>query len=151
MSILAEIKSRITAALRSGNVLEKNTLRVVLGDVQTRAATLGVDPNDDLVNEVMKRHVASMKETIPLAKGDGRDTTQLEKELKLLTSLLPESWSQDTIASFLQDTADPLVEQIKKASNDGQAMGVAMKFLRAERAPVEASDVRVVVSKLRKH
>ena len=66
------------------------------------------DATDEVVLGVVKKSVAGLKETIPLARKDGRDTSQQEAELALLESLLPKAWDKDAIAAVLAPLRDEL-------------------------------------------
>jgi len=159
MSVLETIKSRITAAMKSGNATEKNLFRVVLGEVQTTAARQSKEPNDEMAIATIKKVVAGLQETMTLMKGQSGptsgntakvvDTSQQETEIALLTALLPATWDQTAIEAFFLNGDNPVFEQIRDAKNEGAAMGLAMKTLKAESAPVNSEDVKAVVIKIR--
>jgi hypothetical protein len=100
---------------------------------------------DEVVLAVVRKAVTGLKETIPLAQKGGRDTTKEEAELALLESLLPKAWDQEAIAAALAAHRD----EIRAAKNDGQAMGVAMKVLKAQGATTSPDDVKAVVAAAR--
>jgi hypothetical protein len=83
-----------------------------------------------------------LKETVPLAKKAGRDTTQQEEELALLELLLPKAWDKEAIAAVLA----PLRDELRVAKSDGQAMGMAMKALKAQGTTTNPDDVKAVVA-----
>jgi uncharacterized protein YqeY len=75
----------------------------------------------------------------------GRDTAQQEGELALLEALLPKAWDRDAIMAALA----PHKDELRAAKNDGQAMGVAMKVLKAKGAMTTPDDVKAVVAAAR--
>jgi uncharacterized protein len=79
-----------------------------------------------------------------LAGVDTRADT-LRREIGVLAALLPQAMSVEQIAQALL----PLAEAIRAAKAEGQAMGVAMKHLKASGAAVEAADVQRAVQRLR--
>ena len=145
MSLHDDLKARVTAAVRGGDTLTRDTLRTVLGEAQAEAVRRKCEATDEVVLAVVKKTVAGLKETIPLAKQVGRDTTQQEAELGLLESLLPKAWDQEAIAAALE----PHRDELRAAKNDGQAMGVAMKVLKSKGAVTNPDDVKTVVAAAR--
>ncbi len=99
MSLYDDLKARVTAAVKAGDAPTRDTLRTVLGEAQMEALRRKSDVTDDVVLGVVKKGVAGLKETIPLAKKDGRDTAAQEAELALLEALLPKAWDRDVITA----------------------------------------------------
>lgn len=145
MSLHDELKARVIAAVKGGDTLTRDALRTVLGEAQAEAVRRKTEATDEVILAVVKKTVTGLKETIPLAKQAGRDTTQQEAELALLESLLPKAWDREAIAAALASVRD----EIRAAKNDGQAMGVAMKVLKAKGAVTNPDDVKAVVAAAR--
>jgi uncharacterized protein YqeY len=131
--------------MKSGDALTRDALRTILGDSQAEAVRRKGEATDEVVLGVIRKTVTGLKETIPLAKKGGRDTTQQEAELALLESLLPKTWDKDAIAAALAAVR----EELREAKGDGQAMGVAMKVLKAQGATTNPDDVKAVVATVR--
>ena len=95
---------------------------------------------------VVRKLLKSNEETLatPRATDEGR-AVALRQENAVLSSLLPKSMSADDIAAALA----PVAEAMRAAKSDGQAMGVAMKHLKAAGATVESADVQKAVAKVR--
>jgi len=159
MSVLETVRTRIPAAMKSGNDVEKNLFRTLLGEVQMQASRQSIEPNDEIVVSVARKFIAGLQETITLMKSqDGKssgntiyvaETSQQEAEIALLLPLLPPTWDQTKIEAFFLNHESPLFEQIRDAKSEGAAMGLAMKTLKAELAPVGSEDVKAVVKKIR--
>jgi uncharacterized protein YqeY len=145
MSLYDDLKARVTTAVKGGDARTRDTLRTVLGEAQAEAVRRKTEATDEVVLGVIRKAVTGLKETIPLAQKDGRDTTQQEAELVLLESLLPKAWDKEAITAVLA----PLREELRAAKNDGQAMGVAMKALKAQGATTNPDDVKAVVAAAR--
>ena len=145
MSLHDDLKARVTAAVKAGDAATRDTLRTVIGEAQMEALRRKADVTDDVVLGVVRKGVAGLRETIPLAKKDGRDTTAQEAELAMLEALLPKAWDREAVAAALAAVRD----EVRAAKNDGQAMGVAMKALKAVGAVTAPDDVKVVVAALR--
>lgn len=145
MSLQDELKARVNAAVKGGDTRTRDTLRTVLGEAQAEAVRRKGEVTDEVILGVVKKAVTGLKETIPLARKDGRDTTQQEAELALLEAILPSAWDKDAIAAVLA----PLRDELRAAKNDGQAMGVAMKALKAKGATSNPDDVKAAVAAAR--
>jgi uncharacterized protein YqeY len=145
VSLHDELKARVTAAMKGGDAPTRDTLRTILGESQMEALRRKGEVTDEVVLGVVKKGVAGLKETIPLAKKDGRDTTAQEAELALLETLLPKAWDREAIAAALV----PVRDELRAAKSDGQAMGVAMKTLKAHGAATNPDDVKAAVAAAR--
>lgn len=139
-----EIKKRMFSAMKAGNSVEKEILRVALGEITTQAARGDKPMTDDEVGAVLKKLVKSNQETLSSSEDDAQKKT-LEEEITILQSFLPKSLGVDEIVSALAAVADG----IKAAGNDGQATGIAMKHLKTTGAIVNGKDVSEAVKKIR--
>lgn len=143
--LIDEIKTRIKAALKSGNTTEKEILRVALGEIQTEEARSGKKEADDtLAVAVIRKIVKANRETMEAAT-DPEQKRTLQEELVVLESLLPKTWDETKIIEALS----PVLSAIKGANNDGQATGVAMKHLKSVGAPVDGKSVAEAIKKIR--
>jgi uncharacterized protein len=141
--LVDEIKRRITAAMKAGNTVEKDILRLAYGEVQTAEAR-GTAVSDEGVAAIVRKLIKSNEETLAAtAEGDARRL--LAEENVVLASLLPKSMS---IADIVEALA-PVREAIKAAGNDGQATGAAMKHLKGAGAVVNGKDVTEAVKQIR--
>ena len=141
--LVDEIKKRIQAAMKAGNSLEKEILRVALGEIQTEEAR-GTKADDALATRTLKKLIKSNRETLEAAT-DPEQQAQLQGEIAILQELLPQSLSVDEIATALA----PVTDAIRSAGNDGQGTGIAMKHLKASGAEVDGKDVAQAVKTLR--
>jgi uncharacterized protein YqeY len=141
-----EISRRIKQAMKDGNTVEKEVLRVALGDIQTAESREGEAPKDPdaAALAVVRKLVKSITETAAQT-ADAADKATLEAELVVLASLLPKSLSVDEIVKKLEGKQ----AEIKAAPNDGAATGIAMKVLKAEGLEAGGKDVTAAVKALR--
>ena len=93
----------------------------------------------------MRKLLKSNEETLGLTPADDARGPALRREIEVLASLLPKSMSVEQIAEALVAVADA----IRAAKSDGQAMGVAMKHLKAAGAVAAAADVQQAVKQVR--
>jgi uncharacterized protein YqeY len=139
-----EIKKRMFAAMKAGNVIEKEILRVALGEITTQDARGDKPLTDDEVGAILKKLVKSNQETLSSSE-DAEQKKTLEQEISILQAFLPKTLGVDEIVAALA----PVSDAIKAAGNDGQATGVAMKHLKSTGAVVGGKDVSEAVKKIR--
>ena len=144
MALLDQIKARMFAAMKSGNVTEREILKVAMGEITTDAARAGRKGDDEEAMGLLKKLVKSNQETIE-ASQDEAQKTQLLAEIAVLNTFLPKSLGLPEIVAALA----PVADAVKAAGNDGQATGVAMKHLKSLAAEVNGKDVSAAVRQLR--
>jgi uncharacterized protein YqeY len=143
--LVDQIKARMFQAIKAGAHVEKEILRVAVGEITTEAARPGRQGNDEEAQAILRKLVKSNEETLASTTDDEKRATLL-KENEILAGFLPKSLSPEEILAALA----PVIEPIKAAGNDGQATGVAMKQLKLAGAIVNGKDVAVVIKELRK-
>jgi len=145
VSLQDDLQARVTTAMKSGDGATRDALRTILGEAKMEAVRRKGEVSDDVVLAVVRKTVTGLKETIPLARNGGRDTTSQEAELALLESILPRAWDREAIAAALAAHRD----EIRAAKSEGQAVGVAMKVLKSQGATTSTDDVKAVVAATR--
>jgi uncharacterized protein YqeY len=138
-----EIKARMLAAMKAGRSVEKEVLRVALGEIQTTEARTG-KMSDDEAAAIVRKLIKSNRETLD-ASDRAEQRATLNEEIAILESLLPKSLGPEELAEALA----PVADAIRNAGNDGQATGIAMKALKAQGKTVDGKVVAVVVKTLR--
>lgn len=143
--LLDQIKARMFQAIKAGETLEKEILRVAVGEITTEAARPGRTGSDEEVQAILRKLVKSNEETLA-STTDAEKRATLQKEIAVLSTYLPKSLTPEEIAAALA----PVADQIKTAGNDGQATGIAMKLLKSQGAVVNGKDVGAAVALVRK-
>ena len=144
MALKPVLKQRIFQAMKDKNILEKELLRVLLGDLELAETRTGQDLSEKEEQQIVRRMVKSNRETAALVT-DGDETRKLEAEHAILEGLLPQTLSVDEIVAALE----PVAETIQGAGNAGQATGIAMKHLKPQGLEVDGKDVAQAVQQLR--
>lgn len=139
-----DLKKRVTEAVKSGDTVARDVLRLALGELQMGEARKNAPLTEDEATAVVRKLVKSNEETLALTSDEGR-ASALRRELEVLTALLPASLTPDQIVEMLASQR----EAIRAAKSDGQATGVAMKHLKASGANASGADVTVAVKRLR--
>lgn len=97
MSLKAKINADYLSAFKNKDVVTKNLLSVIKGELQTLEKNTGVDNiSDDEVTKILNKNVKSLKETISLM-NEGTSKELTKKELEILESYLPKQMSEDEI------------------------------------------------------
>ena len=144
MALLDQIKAQMFAAMKSGNVTEREILKVAMGEITTDAARPGKKGDDEETLIILKKLVKSNEESIE-ASQDEAQKAQLRAEIEVLNAYLPKSLGLAEIVAALA----PVAAAVQAAGNDGQATGVAMKHLKTLGAVVNGKDVSAAVRQLR--
>jgi uncharacterized protein YqeY len=143
--LIDEIKSRMTRAMRERDDVVKNILGLAVGEIQTAEARANRPVTDEEATAVVRKLLKSNEETLGLTPAGDARADSLRRENEVLASFLPQSLSADAIVAAL----GPVADAIRAAKSDGQAMGVAMKHLKASGAAVEAPAVQQAVKAVR--
>ena len=143
--LIDQIKARMFQAIKAGSHVEKEILRVAVGEISTEAARPGRQGNDEEALAIVRKLVKSIEETLA-STTDEAQRAVLVQEMAILAEYLPKSLSLPEITLALA----PVLEQIKAAINDGQATGIAMKQLKSTGAVVTGKDVTLAIKELRK-
>ena len=143
--LVDEIKKRAAAAVKQGDTVTRDVLRLALGEIQTAEARKNEAMGEEEAAAALRKLMKSNEETLAaLPVGDERIAV-LKREIEVLTSLVPAQLSVAQIVEAL----GAHVEAIKAAPSDGQATGIAMKHLKAASADVKGTDVGAAVKQLR--
>lgn len=142
--LLDEIKARMFKAMKEGRVIEKEILRVAVGEITTNAARAGMSGSDEEAQATLRKLLKSNEESLRLCE-DPALRVDLELERQTIADLLPQSMSVEEIVAALVEVKDAIVA----AGNVGQATGVAMKQLKGIGAVVGGKDVAAAVTQMR--
>jgi len=143
--LIDQIKARMFQAIKAGATVEKEILRVAMGEITTEAARPGRTGSDEETLAILRKLVKSNEETLA-STTEADQRAVLQQEIEILGSYLPKSLSVPEITAALA----PVLEQILAAGNDGQATGIAMKQLKSLGAAVNGKDVGAAIKELRK-
>lgn len=139
MTVIEKVKELIVKAMRerSPNV---GILRVVLGEFQRNMK----DPSDDNCYKIIKKIIESNQVLLKLDMNDA-DRKNIQYEIDVLKTLLPIEMSADEMITHLAIHQDA----IKAAKSEGQAIGIAMKILKAVGKDIDSNKVKTLITSLR--
>lgn len=148
MSLYATIGEHLKEAMKSGDALRRDTLRML----QSAAKNVAIDKRkpvteltDAETEDVIRRLVKQRKDSIEQYRAGGREdlASKEESELSLLAAYLPASMPEAELRALVEEALREA--GIADKSKMGQAMGVVMKKV-AGRA--SGDDVRKMVESL---
>jgi uncharacterized protein len=143
--IVDDIKKRAADAVKQGDTVARDVLRLALGEIQTAEARKNQPVTEDEAAAALRKLIKSNEETLAaLPEGDAR-IAGLKREIEVLAALAPAQLTVDQIVEALAAQVDA----IKAAAADGQATGIAMKHLKASGADVKGTDVGLAVKRIR--
>ena len=100
-----QIKDRMFAAMKARQTVEKEILRVVLGEIQTEEARRGKTLSDDEVMKILRKLVKSNGETLGMT-ADAADKATLEEENRVLETLLPKTLDESEVVAALATVSE---------------------------------------------
>lgn len=142
--LLDEIKARMFRAMKAGDTLEKEILRVAVGEITTEAARAGRKGDDAEAQAILRKLIKSNDESLESV-SEAERRAELSRESEILRSLLPRALGEEELLAALASVADA----IRAAGNDGQATGIAMKQLKADGIAADGKLVGAAVKRLR--
>lgn len=146
MSLIDTLRARALTSMKAKDSVATTILRLAQSEVQALEARSGRALTDDEAFGALRKLVKSNEETLAAAGVDDEARATLQREITILTDLLPQSLTVEQITEALA----PIAESIRAASNDGQATGIAMKHLKASGAVVTGGDVTAAVKVVRR-
>lgn len=120
-----KLKEDIILAMKEKNTLKLQTLRGIKGDIDLEHINKKVEINDDLVINVLTRHIKTRKESIlEFEKGNRLDLiNKTKEEIEMLVPYLPEQLSHDELLKII----DEVFQKVNPTSS--KDMGLIMKEL----------------------
>ncbi len=142
--LIDQLKARMFDAIRARRDVEKEILRVAIGEITTDAARPGRKGDDEEAFAVVRRLVKSIEDSLGMTVTE-QARERLDEERRVLLSVLPPSLGEDEVVEALT----PVVDAIRAASADGPAVGIAMKHLKATDRAADGKVVAQAVRRLR--
>lgn len=145
MNLVQQIKSQLVQAMKSQNEVEKNILRVVLGEISVveNYASQNGPITEEQIHKIIRKIMLSNAETISYLPENEDRRLKLIQENKILESFLPNQLSISEIRQKLQTISEEI-----KAAKGGAAVGIAIQYFKQQGISVSGKDVRVVVEEM---
>jgi uncharacterized protein YqeY len=139
MALYQEIKDKLDAARKSGNLQYKTLLVTLLGEIQRTLRTPKDDVTDSMVLVVVKRMIASADETIVKCTAANLPFTQSEYEKSELTKFIPVVVYMSTA-----DVTALITKLIAENSITMSTFGVLMGLLKQSTTPINLAEATAI-------
>jgi len=135
-----KIRVNIAAAVQKKNKIEKNILRLALGEIQRETSTKELSETDK--ENIVRKLIKSNNKTIFLTENDNTKN-ELTKENEILQLLLPEEMTKTDVLAFITGYDVKMVED-----NVGKSIGNVMRAMKENKIVVDSNVVKEVVNDL---
>ena len=132
MNLLEKIEAALREAMKAGDTVRAETLKMLKADMMYEKAKTGADLTEEQMLEVVGRSAKRRRESIKeFQKGNRRDLVDAETaELAIVEAYLPRQMSAEEIEKHITDKLAAAGELSQKDS--GQFMGELMKELKGK-------------------
>ncbi len=145
--MLLEIMKRLLiAAIKDKDQPRRDIMRLVIADIE---ADHKRKDDDSWAESVIRKHIKTNNESLAFYNEGDHFYGTLTTQNLMLGSLLPTTLSLDEIEALFLNSNGNEIEQIQAVEKEGQAMGIAMKFLKSQDAKVASEDVKASIVKWR--
>jgi uncharacterized protein YqeY len=131
MTLVQRMRAQLPAAMKARDAVRVQFLRYWIAQFTQGN---GTEVSDEQAIKKLRGIVKEAK---------AGPTTFTPEEVALIAEWVPASWDRDRIREALL----PIAENVRSASKEGMALGMAMKYLAGQ--PVEAEEAKAVVQELR--
>ena len=112
--LIEQVRSNRITAMKEKNVVAKNILTTLLGELETKAKNSGSDIDDPMVVQTCKKFISTNIDTLGVISVDSEAGQILRLENTILTQFIPSQLTEDELRVILIELAP---------ANIGQAMG----------------------------
>ena len=123
MSLKQQIQTELTAAMRSGDALRRDVLRMTTSAAYNLEKRQQKPLSEDDLLGVISREVKTRRESVEAFRKGGREdlATKEEAEIAILQEFLPQALSEDEIRSLVEEAI--AATGASSARDMGKAMG----------------------------
>ena len=147
--LMTKIANDMKFYQKEGKTKELNLLRTVYGELELSRLRKPDKFNDSEVIRIFKKFKAGVVETINALNDNGREIPKdILMELTFYDLWIPKTMSVEDIVNYIK--MNPIIENIKNAKSNGQAIGLAMTLFKMNNLSVEGKDVSTAVLLIRK-
>lgn len=105
MSLRERIQTDLTAAMRSGDTLRRDVLRMASSAIYNTEKRERRDLSEDEVTAVLSREVKTRRESVEAFRKGGREdlATKEEAEIAILQEFLPQALTEDELRALVDE------------------------------------------------
>ena len=137
------LRKRLPKAIKEKDVRQKSIIRSVVSEIERTPLCDSIGSQ----NKVIKKMILSNNEVIKYLDSNDSRLSDLLWENAYLEEIMPRSLNIEEIKELVIE----VMGDIKIAKNDGQATGIAVKFIKSKTGtPFAGEDVVEVIKEIRK-
>jgi len=137
MDIKAQLEQDLKNAMRSGNVIEKNTIRMALTNLKMAEVERGGQIDSATQLALIQKEIKMRQETLEVSEKEGREdlAAKAREEMAVLSRYLPRQLSEDELKAVVAQA----IEEVGAAgpADIGKVMKAAMGKVQGQ-APGDA-------------
>jgi uncharacterized protein YqeY len=146
-----ELNKMLRQAMLQKDVAKRDSLRVLLGEIQSQESRTGKQLSEDEINKIIQKLVANIEEIIQIGMSQGMNAEALAKaqgERSFLSSMLPSFMSKEEIITYLRNNNQDLVDEINNSDSVGKLIGKTIGILKKCDISAEGATVRDAVMEI---
>jgi hypothetical protein len=130
MSLKERLMSDLKDAMREGDQIRKDAIRMIRADIKNREIERQEEITDEEIIEIISQEVKRRREAIEMFEKAGRDdlVNKEKAQLEVILSYRPEQLSREEIEEVVQNIADDM--NATSMRQMGPVMGRAMSKLK---------------------
>ncbi|HPV43231.1 MAG TPA: GatB/YqeY domain-containing protein [Spirochaetota bacterium] len=144
MNLLEKIDTDLKSAMKNGDIVRTETLKMLKSDIAYEKGKTGKDLTDEQLIEVVSRSAKRRRESIKeFQKGNRQDLVDNEtRQLAVVEEYLPQQMTEEEIEKYISDKIAALGTITQKEI--GKVMGELMKELKGK---ADGGAVKAILSK----
>ncbi|MCK4753801.1 MAG: GatB/YqeY domain-containing protein [Calditrichia bacterium] len=145
MSVEKQLMEDMKLAMKSGNKIERDTIRMLRAQIKLASIDKKDELNEAELAQVLQKEAKKRKEAIELFQQGNREdlVKKEESELEIISTYLPEQLSDKDLDKIITEAIESL--QVTSEKDMGPVMGAIMPEVKGK------ADGKVVQQKVKEH
>ena len=145
MSVEKQLMEDMKLAMKSGNKIERDTIRILRAQIKLASIDKKDELNEAELAQVLQKEAKKRKEAIELFQQGNREdlVKKEESELEIISTYLPEQLSDKNLDKIITEAIESL--QVTNEKDMGRVMGAIMPKVKGK------ADGKVVQQKVKEH
>ncbi len=145
MSVEKQLMEDMKLAMKSGNKIERDTIRMLRAQIKLASIDKKDELNEAELAQVLQKETKKRKEAIEMfQQGNRQDLVKKEEsELEIISTYLPEQLSDKDLDKIITEAIESL--QVTSEKDMGRVMGAIMPKVKGK------ADGKVVQQKVKEH
>ncbi|MEE9119328.1 MAG: GatB/YqeY domain-containing protein [Calditrichia bacterium] len=145
MSVEKQLMEDMKLAMKSGNKIERDTIRMLRAQIKLASIDKKDELNEAELAQVLQKEAKKRKEAIEMfQQGNRQDLVKKEEsELEIISTYLPEQLSDKDLDKIITEAIESL--QVTSEKDMGRVMGAIMPEVKGK------ADGKVVQQKVKEH